>query len=101
VSTGWLDSFKKRHSTVWNGACGESKDADESVVSEYKSKLLELISPYELRNIYNADKTVFFQALPTKSLVVKGEKCTGSKCPKKVLQCYCVGIWWEKLESLL
>jgi hypothetical protein len=55
VSTGWLNSFKKRHSTVWNGVCGESKDADESVVSEYKPKLLELFSPYEPRNIYNAD----------------------------------------------
>jgi hypothetical protein len=33
VSTGWLDSFKKRHNIVWNGVCGESKDVDESVVS--------------------------------------------------------------------
>jgi hypothetical protein len=33
ASTGWLDSFKKRHNIVWNGVCGESKDVDESVVS--------------------------------------------------------------------
>jgi hypothetical protein len=33
ASTGWLDSFKKRHNIVQNGACGESKDVDESVVS--------------------------------------------------------------------
>jgi hypothetical protein len=33
VSTGWLDSFKKRQNIVWNGVCGESKDVDESVVS--------------------------------------------------------------------
>jgi hypothetical protein len=33
VSTGLLESFKKRHNTVWNGVCGESKDMDESVVS--------------------------------------------------------------------
>jgi hypothetical protein len=39
---------------------------DESVVSEYKPELLELISPYEPKNIYNADnKGLFFQALPT------------------------------------
>jgi hypothetical protein len=37
--TGWLDSFKKRHNIVWNGVCGESKDVDESVVSEYKPNL--------------------------------------------------------------
>jgi hypothetical protein len=37
ASTGWLDSFKKRHNTVWNGACRESKDVDGSVVSEYNA----------------------------------------------------------------
>jgi hypothetical protein len=57
VSIGWLDSFKKRHNIVWNGVCGESKDVDESVVNENKPKLLELISPYEHKNIYNADET--------------------------------------------
>jgi hypothetical protein len=57
VYTGWLDSFKERHSIVWNGVCGESKDVVESVVSEYKPKLLELISPSEPKNIYNEDET--------------------------------------------
>jgi hypothetical protein len=78
VSTGWLDSFKKRHNIVWNRACEESKDVDESVVSRYKPKLLELISPYEPKTIYNAEETgLFLRALPTKSPGVKGEKCTG------------------------
>jgi hypothetical protein len=45
---------------VWNGVCGESKDVDESLVSEHKPKLLELISPYELENIYNEDETGLF-----------------------------------------
>jgi hypothetical protein len=94
-STGWLDSFKKRHNIVWNGVYGESKEVDESVVNEYKPKLLELISPYEPKNIYNADKTgLFFGELPTKSLAVKGERC-----PKKELQCYFVGILWVKWKS--
>jgi hypothetical protein len=39
ASTGRLDSFKKRHNVVWSGVCGESKDVDESVTSEYKPKL--------------------------------------------------------------
>jgi hypothetical protein len=51
ASTGWLDSFKKRHNIVWNGVCGESKQVDKNVVSEYKPKLPEP------KNIYNADKT--------------------------------------------
>jgi hypothetical protein len=57
ASTGWLDSFEKRQNIVWNRVCGESKDVDENVVSEYKPKLLELILPYESKNIYNADES--------------------------------------------
>jgi hypothetical protein len=50
---------------VWNGVCGESKDVDESVVSKYEPKLLELISPYEPKNIYNVDETGwFFREIP-------------------------------------
>jgi hypothetical protein len=51
ASTGWLDSFKKRQNVVQNGVYGESENVDESVVSGYKPKLLELISPYEHKNI--------------------------------------------------
>jgi hypothetical protein len=52
---------------MWNGVCGESKDVDESVVSEYKPKLLEVISPYEPQNIYNADETgSFFSGITKK-----------------------------------
>jgi hypothetical protein len=68
---------------------GESKGVDESVVSGYKPKLLELISPYE-------PKTFTIQCdsrLREKSVPV-------AKCQKKDLQCYCVGIWWEKWKSL-
>jgi hypothetical protein len=65
---------------------------DESVVSECKPKLLEFISPYESKNIYNAYETgLFFRTLPTKSLTVKREKCTGGKMPKERLSV----IVWE------
>jgi hypothetical protein len=40
---------------MWIGVCGVSKDVGESVV-EYKPKLLELISPYEPKNIYMRTK---------------------------------------------
>jgi hypothetical protein len=97
VSTSWLDSFKKRHNIVWKGVCGESNDVDENVVSGHKPKLLELISPHEPKNIHSADETgLFFQALPTESLAVKGENGPGVKCLKRNSQCYCVGIWWKK-----
>jgi hypothetical protein len=45
-----------------------------------------LVSPYEPKNIYNADKTGLFSgALPIKSLVVKGENCTRDKMSKERL----------------
>jgi hypothetical protein len=99
ASTGWLDSFKK---IVWYGVCGESKDVDESVVSEYKPKLLELISPCELKNIYDVDETaLFFRALPTKSLVVKGEKFTRSKMSKEKLTLLLHGNMVGEMENPL
>jgi hypothetical protein len=102
VSTGWLDSFKKRHNIVWNGVCGESKDVDESVVSVYKPKLLELISPYEYKNIYIADGTgLFIQALPIKSLAVKGEKYTGGKMSKERLTLLAYGNKVIEIEKAL
>jgi hypothetical protein len=43
-----------RRGTILCGTeSGESKDVDGSVMSEHKPKLLELISPYEPKNIYN------------------------------------------------
>jgi hypothetical protein len=102
ASTGWLDSFKKRHNIVWNGVCGVSKDVDESVVSEYKPKLLELISSFEPKNIYNADETgLFFRILPTKSLAVKGGKCTGGKMYKERLTVLLCGNMVGEMEKPL
>jgi hypothetical protein len=87
---------------VWNEVCGESKDVDESVVSEYKPKLLELTSPYEPKNIYNTDETgLFLQALPTKSLTVKGEECRGSKMIKDQLTVLLCGNMVREMEKPL
>jgi hypothetical protein len=72
---------------------GESKDVDESVVSEYKPKLLELISPYERKSIYSAHKTgLFFWHYQQNHSRLREKSVPGKKCPKKALQCYCMGI---------
>jgi hypothetical protein len=61
-------------------------------VNEYKPKLIELISPYEPKNIYNADEPgLFFAHYQQKSLAVKGEKCTGGK--KVQTKTYSVIVW--------
>ena len=42
-----------------------------------------MLSNYELADIYNADEFgLFFQALPSKSLHLKDEKCIGGKFSK-------------------
>jgi hypothetical protein len=52
---------------VWNRVCGESKDVDESVVSGYKPKLLELISPYDLKSFTFLDAVNWIR-LPVKKI---------------------------------
>jgi hypothetical protein len=101
ASTGWLDSFR-RHNIVRNRVCGESKDVDGSVVSEYKPKLLELISPYEPKHIYRADETgLFFRALPTKSLMLEREKCTRGKMSTESLTVVLCGHVVGEMEKPL
>ena len=42
-----------------------------------------IISNYEPLNVFNADEFgLFYQALPSKTLNLKGEKCSGSKNSK-------------------
>jgi hypothetical protein len=52
--------------------------------------------------IYNADETgLFLQALPTKSLTVKGEKCTGGKMSKQRLTVLLCGNMAGEMEKPL
>jgi hypothetical protein len=52
--------------------------------------------------MYNVEKTgLFFQALPTKSLVVKGGKCTGGRMSKERLVLLCGNMVGEMEKSLV
>ena len=49
----------------------------------FETRLPTILSNYELPDIYNADEFgLFFQALPSKSLHLKDEKCIGGKFSK-------------------
>jgi hypothetical protein len=73
---GWLESFQRRHSIVFNSVCEETK-------SEWRDKLCARMDRYE-PDIANSDETgLFFQALPNKTFCSKGEKCSGVKLSKK------------------
>jgi hypothetical protein len=47
-------------------------------------RLPELLEGYRARDIYNADETgLFFNSLPDRTLVLKGETCHGGKSAKE------------------
>lgn len=102
ASSGWLDSFKSRHGIVWNQVCGEAKDVDQSVVSDWKEKLPSLVEGYDPKNIFNGDESgLFFRALPSKTLALKGEKCVGGKVSKERLTVFLCGNMAGEMEKPL
>jgi hypothetical protein len=79
-----LENFQKRHSIVFSSVCGESVDVCEETIAEWSEKLCALMDGYEPKDIGNCDETgLFFQALPNKTLCLKGEKCSGRKLSKQ------------------
>ena len=63
---------------------GEGKAVKEDMTAcWFETRLPTVLSNYELPDIYNADEFgLFFQALPSKSLHLKDEKCIGGKFSK-------------------
>lgn len=83
ASDGWLSNFKKRHNLVFKKICGESASVGQEICLQWKEKLLSLISPYDARNVFNADETgLFYECLPDRTLCLKNEKCHGGKNSK-------------------
>ncbi|XP_053568121.1 tigger transposable element-derived protein 6-like [Bombina bombina] len=102
ASNGWLESFKRRHCIVWNEICGEAKDVDQATVSQWEEKLKMLKEPYATKDIYNGDETgLFFRLLPSKTLAVKREKCTGGKLSKEILTVFLCGNMDGRFEKPL
>ena len=74
ASNGWLDRWQKRHSVRMSVLSGESADVDSAVVEDWSKRLSSICSGYKLEDIFNADETgLFYRAMPTRSLVVKGD----------------------------
>ena len=64
--------------------CGEANDVDMQTVADWKGKTEDLVAGYEPRNVCNGDETgLFFRVLPSKTLTVRGDKCTGGKLSKE------------------
>ena len=65
-----------------------------------ETTLPTILSGYPLKNIFNADKFgLFYQCLPNKTLLLKGEKCSGRKHSKVRLTGLDAGnVYGERLQ---
>lgn len=90
-STGWLDRFRKRHGIVYKQASGEAGSVNESTVSDWKKNALpKILKDYKPCDVYNADETsLFYNALPTKTMAFKKDACHGGKQSKARLTVLC------------
>ncbi|GFT47275.1 tigger transposable element-derived protein 4 [Nephila pilipes] len=78
ASNGWLDSFRRRHSIVCNGAFGESGTNISKI--EDKTSIPSITEGYDPQDIYNLGETgLLFRALPDRTMIELGKKCRGGK----------------------
>lgn len=84
-SNDWLECFRKRLNISRNQVYREFNNVNFDDVNEWKSKIGELIKDYNGNyNIQNCDETgLFFRAIPSKTLKLKGEQCKGGKLSKE------------------
>ncbi|ELT97966.1 hypothetical protein CAPTEDRAFT_146732, partial [Capitella teleta] len=86
-SNEWRSRFKDRHRIVFRVISGESASVNQKSIDTWHSNLqAETLMKHSPENIFSADETgLFFQALPSKSLVLKGDSCSGGKESKNHL----------------
>jgi hypothetical protein len=102
ASNEWLESFRKRHQIVFNEVCGESGDVCGETVADWVAKLPSVMDGYEPKDIANGDETgLFLHALPSKTLCLKGERCSGGKLCKERLTVFFCGFMTGEIEKPL
>jgi hypothetical protein len=81
ASNGWLNRFQVRHNIKCSVLSGESAEVSRDVVEDWQNRLSDICKDYSKENIYDCDETglLFYRALPTRSLVEKGDTCNGGK----------------------
>jgi hypothetical protein len=91
-----VGNFPEKTFYFFSSICGESADVCEEAVAEWNEKLCALMDDYEPKDIANCDETgLFFQALPNKTLCLKGEKCSGGKLSKQRLTIFLCDVTTE------
>ena len=72
-------------------------------VAVWKEKIEDIVAGYEPRNVYNSDETgLFFRMLPSKTLTVRGDKCTGGKLSEERLTLFiCANMTGEIVKPIV
>ena len=92
ASNGWFERWKSRFNVSFKAISGEEKSVTPEMTSSWlETYLPTILSRYDLRDIYNADEFgLFYQTLPSKTMELKGEKCTGGM--KKIISCFLLSL---------
>ena len=102
ASNGWLQSWRKRFNVKVALLSGEAADVREEDVMKWMERLPTLCEGYEPCNIFNADETGLFRALPSRSLVAKTDSYKGGKRSKeRITVLLAAGATGEKLQPLI
>ena len=104
ASNGWLEKFKIRYNIHFRTICGESRSVDQTIVDDWKSRLLSMIEHYKPEDVFNVDETgLFFKLMPDKSMVVDKNDCRGGKKSKDRYTVMLCGNWsgTEKLKPIV
>jgi hypothetical protein len=102
ASDGWLEKFKKRHNLHQVRMQGEANSVPLEILPEEQERLREIISEYNLDDVYNADEMALFFRMPPNATLATG-KTSGTKRDKTritiLLACNATGS--VKLQPLV
>ncbi|EEC19457.1 transposase, putative [Ixodes scapularis] len=83
-SNGWLSRFRARYNIATRVISGKGAAADTDGAEEWQNgQLQQILTDYAPEDIFNLDESaLFFRLLPNRTLVSKGQACTGGKHAK-------------------
>ena len=100
ATNGWLGSWKERYNVKRFKRCGEGADVDEEVVNNYKTRIPNIVSGKNVKEVFNCG--LFYRAMPDKTLAEKGDAVIGGKMAKERLTVLlCCNASGEKLKPLV
>lgn len=84
ASNGWLYKWMKRNNIHSSALSGDRAEVSHETVDDWIKRVPSICEGYETEDIFNCDETgLYFRAMPTKSMVVKGQDAAGVKTSKE------------------